>query len=118
MNLLADVAGVLALLLLLGPPILGRFARRSLQAPAADDADPTFPPALRRLTPSAERIADKPPSIDVLPLLRSHRPLAPPAAEISLLGVTEDRDAADQAIWRNVKRELEKRTSRSGVKPS
>ncbi|MFT3767156.1 MAG: hypothetical protein QM820_16790 [Minicystis sp.] len=69
---------------------------------------------LARSSPSADMIIDGPPPLDAAPLLEGQRQLAPPAVDFALVGVTEDRDEANTAIWRLAQRALAQRGDAAG----
>ena len=76
-------------------------------------AAPEAEPELGAVAPSASLIAEAPPPIDATPLLQDLRPMAPPSVDFTLLGVDEDRDAADEALWRAVQRALADRREKT-----
>ncbi|WP_437727560.1 hypothetical protein [Sorangium sp. So ce861] len=116
MTQLAAASLLLSVLFLIVPRLVSSL-RRLRAAPAAPDDEPSFPSALRRLTPSTDRAFEAPPRLGIEPLIRDQPPIAPPPIDLSVLGVTEDKDIADEAIWRTVKQALAARAGKtSGAK--
>ena len=68
---------------------------------------------LAALVPSAALAVDTLPQIDATPLLKKQTLLPPPAVDLTVLGVDEDREAAEDAVWRAVRRALEAREAPS-----
>lgn len=64
---------------------------------------------LAALVPSAALAVDTLPRIDATPLLKAQTALPPPAVDVTVLGVDEDWEAAEDAVWRAVRRALDAR---------
>ena len=61
---------------------------------------------LPQIVPSPSLVVDVLPPLDAREVLASQRVAPPPAVDFGVIGVDEGRQAADEAIWRVVKRSL------------
>lgn len=93
--------------------LLARRLRRPPTAPTLVVSLPTreIQAQLARFALSADLVVDAPPPLDAASLLVALRPTTPPAVDVSLLGVVDDRSAADHALWRAAQRALASRRS-------
>jgi hypothetical protein len=107
---------LLALALLWPLFLVARLAWR-LRRPRAALAVAASPPTreiqaqLARSALSTDVVIDALPPLDPVRLLADLRPIAPPAVDVSLLGVVDDRSAAEHALWRAAQRALASRRS-------
>lgn len=105
---------LVVLSLLLPLFVVARSARR-LRRPRAAPALAVSPPTpeiqaqLARFALSADLVIDALPPLDARSLLADRPPAAPPAIDVSLLGVAEDRSDAEHALWRAAQRALASR---------
>lgn len=105
LTIFAAVSLAVAALCVVMPFVWSR--RKEAVAPLAGPAEePPLPTTLRQLVPSPDIVMEAPPALDPLPALRGQPQLDPPAIDLGLIGVPEEKDAATEAIWRSVKRAL------------
>ena len=100
---------LLVVLSLLWPALMVALFARHLRRPRAAPALGAAPPKRQvQAQPalSTDTVIDALPPLDVRALLAEARPAAPPTVDVSLLGVIEDRSAADHALWRSAQRAL------------
>lgn len=94
--------GLVGLFMLLSTPTRGALSGGG--APALPAGASALPAAIRAqyggFLPGSEAILGAPPAVPVEPLLQQMPAVAPPVADLSVLGVAEERDAVDRELWR------------------
>ena len=71
------------------------------------------------LPPTTDTVVGSLPEVDVRPWLAGARVPPPPSVDFGLLGLDEDREADDVAIWRTVRRVLAtRRDAKTAMKSS
>lgn len=105
MTFFAAVSLVVAVLCAVMPFVWSRRKEAAAALPGPAE-EPPLPTTLRQLVPSPDIVMEAPPPLDPLPQLRGQPQLDPPAVDLGLIGVPEDKEAATEAIWRSVKQAL------------